>query len=413
MVALAQAPSFLPATPPVEISYSMATLTKMAFEGQNMVPIQTKLFIEILHDPANVAALMSLAIIEQLKGNLNVGLDYQSSALSRHQLYSMPSKAETKLRILVLAAPIHMGGNTPIEFLLENSAIDMTTLYVLPDIPLPNPLPDHDLAFVAAPGDSDHTREFLVDIEQKIKNWPRPVLNHPRFIAQLERDVLCRKLDDITGLVAPETIPCDRLTLMKIAQGSVSLDQILPGGEWPVVVRPVGSHAGRNLEKLTGIEQIKPYLATCADVEFFLTRFIDYRSDDRWFRKYRIVFINGRAFACHMAISDQWKIWYKNAEMVESAAKRSEEEHFMVQFDADFGARHEKTFSALTARVGLDYFGIDCAETRDGELIVFEADNALIIHDMDPKDVFPYKSPQMQKVFAAFEGALLGMTAKA
>jgi hypothetical protein len=49
---------------------------------------------------------------------------------------------------------------------------------------------------------------------------------------------------------------------------------------------------------------------------------------------------------------------------------------------------------------------VDCAETRDGRLLVFEADNTAIVHDMDPPDVFPYKPPQMRKIFAAFTAML-------
>ncbi|HKJ73656.1 MAG TPA: hypothetical protein VKA19_06020, partial [Alphaproteobacteria bacterium] len=59
-------------------------------------------------------------------------------------------------------------------------------------------------------------------------------------------------------------------------------------------------------------------------------------------------------------------------------------------------------FDELTSRVGLDYFGIDCAETKDGRLLVFEAETALIVHDMDPPDVYPYKVGAMRKLFSAF-----------
>jgi hypothetical protein len=56
--------------------------------------------------------------------------------------------------------------------------------------------------------------------------------------------------------------------------------------------------------------------------------------------------------------------------------------------------------------LGFDYYSIDCAETRDGRLLVFEADSAAIVHLMDPAEMFPYKQPQMRKVFAAFEAML-------
>ena len=57
-------------------------------------------------------------------------------------------------------------------------------------------------------------------------------------------------------------------------------------------------------------------------------------------------------------------------------------------------------------RIGLDYFGIDCAQTAEGKLLLFEADVAMIVHLMDSPSVFPYKVPQMRKVFAEF-GAML------
>jgi hypothetical protein len=97
---------------------------------------------------------------------------------------------------------------------------------------------------------------------------------------------------------------------------------------------------------------------------------------------------------------------YVNANMNESAAKRAEEERFMVDFDRDFGARHAAALDAIAERTGLDYLPFDCGETRDGKLLLFELGTNMIVHAMDPPDVFPYKRPQMVKVFAAFEDML-------
>ena len=44
--------------------------------------------------------------------------------------------------------------------------------------------------------------------------------------------------------------------------------------------------------------------------------------------------------------------------------------------------------------------------TRDGGLLVFEADHCAIVHDMDPVNVYPYKPAQMQAIFAAFAAML-------
>jgi hypothetical protein len=101
-----------------------------------------------------------------------------------------------------------------------------------------------------------------------------------------------------------------------------------------------------------------------------------------------------------------WKIWYLNADMAESSQKRDEEARFMKGFDEGFGQRHATVLSEIARRIGLDYFAIDCAETPDGKLLLFEADNASIVHNMDPPDVFPYKAPQMHKIFDAFVAML-------
>ena len=130
----------------------LAPLTKLAFDGGDLAPLSAQLLLSMAQDTSNMGALMDLAVIEQLRGNLEDGLGYQEMALSQQQVFRIASDIPPNLEVLVLAAPIRMGGNTPVEFLLAGQAVGLTTLYVLPDAPLPDPLPRHDVAFVAAPG---------------------------------------------------------------------------------------------------------------------------------------------------------------------------------------------------------------------------------------------------------------------
>jgi hypothetical protein len=103
-----------------------------------------------------------------------------------------------------------------------------------------------------------------------------------------------------------------------------------------------------------------------------------------------------------MAISEQWKIWYLNANMAESVEKRVEEGHFIAAFDKDFAVHHRAALEGIAEKINLEYFAIDCAETKAGELLIFEGGNTMIVHNMDPPDVYPYKAAQMRKVFSAF-----------
>src|SRR5258708_12351487 len=107
--------------------------------------------------------------------------------------------------VVGVGAGIDMGGNTPIEFLLEESGIELKTLYIIPGIDLPLPLPDHDVAIVIA-SDSDECHEALRIIDEMASRWPRPMLNAPRLVCNLDRDKLHRLLQGVVGLDIPATI---------------------------------------------------------------------------------------------------------------------------------------------------------------------------------------------------------------
>jgi hypothetical protein len=380
----------------------IAKLTKLAFDGINLHPLKEELLKEIADPAVGAGAAMDLSVIVQLLGDKESGLAIQKKILAHGRVYRSPCASATpSLRLLAFAAAIDMGGNTPLEFLLEDSDVELLTLYVVPGLPLPDPLPEHDIAIVAVP-DSDETRKVLTEIDKVLPHWPRPVLNMPRKIASLDRDSFCELLQSVPSLEIPVTARVSREELFEIEEQIIELQSVLEDGVFPLIIRPIGSHAGRGLGKLEKPTDINEYLLDRPEEEFFISRYIDYRSADGLYRKYRIVFVDGRPYACHMAISDQWKIWYLNADMDKSAEKRTEEEKFMVAFDEAFAARHHAALAEIVARVGLDYFAIDCAETKNGALFVFEGDNAAIVHNMDPPDVFPYKAPQMRKIFGAF-----------
>jgi hypothetical protein len=160
---------------------------------------------------------------------------------------------------------------------------------------------------------------------------------------------------------------------------------------FPIIVRPLGSHTGANLEKIATPAALGKYLAAVDGMQFHVSRFVDYRSADGLFRKYRIALIDGQPYLCHHAISQRWMIDYQNAGMNKSAEKRAEEAACLAGFERGFGLRHRAALQSIQQRLGLPYLCVDCAEMPSGELLIFEVDNAMIVHGMDPVDMFPYK----------------------
>jgi len=383
-----------------------AKLTSMAFHGADLRPLRDRLMAKVVAGSASAGDGLDLSLIAQLLGDKQTGLSIQAEVLAFHQLFRSPCAVATpKLRVLALAAAIDMGGNTPIEFLLEESEIELLTLYLVKGMDLPLPLPEHDVAIVIA-SDSEECRDALAIIDEMGPEWPRPVLNPPRLICNLDRDKLHGLLRGTDGLDIPATVCVTRAQLSDMGKSSLGIADARPEMEFPAIVRPRGSHAGVGLAKLDDNAALERYLSARPEPEFFVSPFVDYSGEDGLYRKYRLVFVEGRPYACHMAIADRWDIWYLNAGMSDSAAKRLEEETFMHTFDIGFARRHATALDGMAERIGLDYFTVDCAENKHGDLLIFEADNTAVVHNMDSPELFPYKPPQMRKIFEAF-GAML------
>ncbi|MHB1100055.1 MAG: ATP-grasp domain-containing protein [Burkholderiales bacterium] len=374
----------------------LARLMKMAFDGEDLAPLGEALIKRADSDPLDIDALMDLSTVLQLRHNQEVALDVQAQALATKILYHLPAGGEAKIRLLAIMAPGDIATNAPLEFLVEDSDISLHMLYVGPGLPPVPPLPEHDVLFVSI-GESTRTNPILEELAPVLKSWPHPVLNMPANILKTSREAAPVHLSKVAGLVMPEAKRVHRANLSSIR-------------DFPFIVRPVDSHGGHGLAKIDDGRQITDYLEKMSDPEFYVSPFVDYRSADGLYRKYRVALIKGHPYAAHMGISDNWMIHYANAGMDDSMKKREEEARFMKDFDEDFARRHREALKGLNEILGLDYVVLDCAETRDGKLLVFEADTGAVVHAMDPVGVFPYKAPQMKKVFAAFRDMLIGAT---
>ncbi len=379
----------------------VAHLTRLAFQGSDLYPLWSDMMDRVTDDAVGAGLGMDLSVIAQLRGDKPTGLAIQRDSLNLHQVFSTATPGAASLRVLALATASDMGANTPIDFLVDGQDVALATLYLGQGVPVPAQLPAHDVAIVVSPSSEDG-EHALAAIEEIVGNWPVPVLNSPAQIRELERDRLYRNLAGIAGLVIPPTL---RLTRDTLKSGI--------GLQFPLIIRPLGSHAGFGLAKLDDAASLAAYMEQRGEDSFFVSPFIDYSGKDSLFRKYRIAMIDGRPFPVHMAIAEEWKVWYLNADMALNVPRRTEEAKFMQFFDDSFGRRHASALTELARRVALDYFLIDCAETRDGDLLIFEADHCAIVHDMDPVNVYPYKPGAMKKLFQAFASMLRRRAAKA
>jgi hypothetical protein len=350
-------------------------------------------------NPAN--SLMDLSWIFTIKGEPDMARSTQALALGLQQHYTLrPQGGRVGLRLLALMTPGDYLDNTPLEFLLEGSDVELNLLFLGPGLPFPDPLPPHDLLFTAI-RQSDENLPSLKRLEDHLARQPEPVLNWPGYIPRLARDTLSALLESSPGLLVPPTVRVDRSGFEQLAT---------EGAGYPILARPVGAHRGEGLVKLEDAIGVEAYLRTFSAPEFYVSSFVDYSGPDGFFRKARIALIDGHPLACHLAISGHWLVNYVNSDMEKSSWKRMEEADFMRRFDEGFARRHAAALGAIHDHLQLDYVVLDCSETRDGRLLLFEADCAAMVHANDSVEVFSYKPPQMRKVFDAFHRMLRQVT---
>jgi hypothetical protein len=361
--------------------------------------------------PGEASCQVDLALLHLLQHRKEEAYRVQTQALEGGQLFrvvgTVGKEVPVRHRVLALMAPDDFTNNAQIEFILDGADIGLDILYLVPGQPLPAALPEHDVAFCAV-NESDKNLPVLQRLSQILPRWPRPVLNTPAKIARLSRDGVAALLHDAPGICAPKVSRVALGDVRAVASGAKALGDLVPGVSCPVLVRPVGSHGGKNLAKIDGAPALAAYLTDLEAVagDLFIAPFMDYRGADGLFRKYRIVFFDGKPFLCHMALSTHWMIHYLNAGMSENESKRLAEARAMETFNDDFAKRHRDALAALHEKLALDYFVIDCSELPDGRLLLFEADIAMVIHAMDSPTLFPYKQVQMTEVFRAFRAMI-------
>jgi glutathione synthase/RimK-type ligase-like ATP-grasp enzyme len=375
----------------------LADLTRRAMRGESLAPFAQALKERIAADPDDANALMDLSTVEQLRGSRAARLRLQREALARRNVFAQNEWIEGAPRVLALLAPGDFMANTPVEFLLEGADVNLDFLYVREEADLLHP-PPHDIAFVAV-AESRANQKILALIDEAAPHWPCPMRNDPAAIARLTRDGAWRLLSEIEGVAFPEN---RRLSREALAAET---------GPFPIIVRPVDSHAGEELEKIESQGALAAYLRAHWMDEFYVAPFVDYAGADGKYRKIRFAMVGGEALPIHYAVSSRWMVHYLNADMLNNADHRAEEENFLREFSA-FAARHAKALDGLQRRLGLDYFQVDCAESADGRLLIFEIGTAMIAHDLDCPITFPYKATHARRLFDAFR-RLVGLPAPA
>lgn len=393
----------------------LAPFLRASIAGVDLRPLAQQSLAAVQQSPTDAALWMNLSTLLFSLDQREAAFACQRQALALTRLFPLSSVQPPRRRVLVICVAGDISANTPLDCLLDGEDIELLYYFASPQAPLPDPCPDHDAVLLAC-GYSDEIAPLLHALSERLAHWPVPVFNRPERLVRTERAHASACLADIPGLLMPATRAVPRAPLIGVATGQFDLTELTNelANEWafPIIIRPLDSHAGRDLAQIQSAAELAGYLGAHPQDDFFVAPFVDYRSADGLFRKFRIALVAGQPFAVHLAIRDHWMIHYLNAGMYEEAAKRAEEAAFMADF-AEFATRHRSALSAIAERMGLEYVCFDGAELPDGRLLIFEIDHVMVVHAMDPLTLFPYKPAAIGAIVQAWQHLLHSTPAEA
>jgi len=343
-------------------------------------------------DPEHVDAHINLSAILIDTERREEGRVHIDHAYTRQNVFTH-SSAGAKRTVLIL---FDAGkGNMNLSYLFKrpaNNIIDWMIAYAGEQ--QASQLPPYDLVFNAM-GDADLTAGTEEPMRRFLAVCDKPLLNPPALVARTARDKLPALLDGLDHLLVPAVWRYADHTQWPAALA----DQL------PLLVRPIYSHGGVGLTLVHSREELAQ-LQALRPGPVYVSRYIDYRSDDGWFRKYRMIFIDRKPYPYHLAISPNWMVHYYNAGMTELAWKLEEERVYLQDPGRVLGAAGMRAIEAIAARMDLDYAGIDFTLLPDGRILVFEANPTMLAHPEDPAGPLAHKNLSTQRIFDAFEALL-------
>lgn len=233
--------------------------------------------------------------------------------------------------------------------------------------------------------DPDINASSLLMVISALAGVTTPIVNDPRNIIRTRRDIVAGMLAGLDGLVVPKT-----LRFAAATSPSEAVEE--HGLNYPLLARGAGSHTGVGLLRIEDATQLdKAFEEGRISRPAYLTEFVDCRGKDGLYRKMRLMICGKTVLMRHHLFSDQWLVHAASQGFMENRPDLLEIERVAAADPIKvLPPESGKLLSVIKQKIGLDYFGIDCAPMPDGRLAIFEV-NAVM--NMLPASKHPVRGP--------------------
>lgn len=351
--------------------------------------------------PDCAAAHRGLALVLAEEGDAAAAADHARRGFAAEPIVEKPYRGPgTAPRVLMLISA--RGGNIPVDLWLNDRRYNITAVYA-DHVDPAMPLPPHDLVFNAI-GDADLCREALDVAIRLVERTNQPIINPPDRVLPTTRAATATRFRNRKHIVTPEVT-------LDTVDGLRARDDVA----FPLLLRRPGFHTGQHFHRVDdriAYVSVLDDFARAGATDVLAIDYLDARGTDGRARKYRVLFIDGRLYPLHLAISPDWKVHYFTSAMADDASFRAEERVFLDDPKGTIGAAGWSALEDIATTLGLDYAGIDFGLDANGNVLLFECNATMVLLTPSPESIWDYRRPAFGRAFAAVEAmmrARLGM----
>jgi Tfp pilus assembly protein PilF len=224
-------------------------------------------------------------------------------------------------------------------------------------------------------------------------------LNHPVAVKRTARERLPTILGTYSGCYVPNTVR------RQILYGDIDTSATVLssyGLQFPILIRPIGSHTGIGLVQVRDEKSWVEHVSRYVDHTIYLTQYVDFRSADGYYRKYRAYWVGDQVVRNHLFVHTDWNVHGDSrlSTMVNNAWATEEEIRFLAYRDA---LSFDGVVRQIAASIGLDYFGVDFTFLPDGRMMIFEANASMRSFYPEWAEQFPYLHAATMNLSKAFQ----------
>jgi len=354
------------------------------------MPADARVVLEevLRHHPDQADAHRALVSVFVALGDKAAANEHSYAEYALRPIYVIPFTGQGEpIRLMLVAAGV--GINTRTARFRDPRFVETTTVaaeFVADDTPLPL----HDVIFNVI-GDAERSPEAVDAAERVVARSKRRIINHPAAVRGTGRVDNALRLGRIPGVITAKTL---RVTRTRAVDPALASELGLP-----LLFRSPGHHTGAHFERVDDLAALTQIVERLPGDELLAMSFLDARDADGYYRKYRMMIVDGALYPLHAAVGTDWKLHFFSGQ--HGDAERDLDAAFLADPAGVIGARAMDALHAVARELRLDYGGIDFAVDQNGNVLLFEANATMVVPEGDPDSRFAYRTPYLDAVAGA------------